>query len=64
MRISVLRSDNLVFMDLTPENQAEVFHLEGIKKACEGAKVIHSESRQWSIEGLRILLMPQVKNEA
>ena len=62
MKISIKRSDELVFMDLIPENQAEVFQLEGIKQSCDAAFVIHSETRQWSIEALRILLMPQAKN--
>ncbi len=50
MKISIKRSDELTFMDLTPETEAESFQLEALKKACFEAKIINSEK-------LRIFLL-------
>jgi stalled ribosome rescue protein Dom34 len=56
MKINVRKKDNLAFLELEPESDADMYHLEVIAKACREDKVIWKESRQWTIQGLRLML--------
>jgi hypothetical protein len=63
MKIKILRRDAEAYIDLIPENQAEMYQLEEIKVLVDRADIVNSEDRQWRIETLRLNLQLKITAE-